>query len=152
MRGSRALPARNFRIAHQEAATRGPRYRLPDPRAATPSSVLAARRTARFRRCPMGALPSSSSRSAGAIATDDVGGGDPYEPGGTRRGAGGVKGSLVSGSGDKHDYWQLKRNTQVKHDILSTYLLRWGSILSGGDAGTRKLVFHYVDGFAGRGR
>jgi three-Cys-motif partner protein len=63
-----------------------------------------------------------------------------------------VKGSLVSGSGDKHDYWQLKRNTQVKHDILSTYLLRWGSILSGGDAGTRKLVFHYVDGFAGRGR
>lgn len=50
------------------------------------------------------------------------------------------------------DYWDLKRNTQVKHDILSSYLLRWGSILSGGNAGTRKRIFHYVDGFAGRGR
>lgn len=50
------------------------------------------------------------------------------------------------------DYWDLRRNTQVKHDILSNYLLRWASILSGGSTGSRKLNFHYVDGFAGRGR
>lgn len=58
----------------------------------------------------------------------------------------------MPGSSENADYWDLKRNTQVKHDILSSYLLRWGSILSGGRVGTRKLVFHYVDGFAGRGR
>ena len=58
----------------------------------------------------------------------------------------------MPGSSGNADYWDLKRNTQVKHDILSSYLLRWGSILSGSKSGTRKLVFHYVDGFAGRGR
>jgi hypothetical protein len=38
----------------------------------------------------------------------------------------------LPGSNGNADYWDLKRNTQVKHDILSSYLLRWASILSGG--------------------
>ncbi|HZA46842.1 MAG TPA: three-Cys-motif partner protein TcmP, partial [Rubrobacter sp.] len=58
----------------------------------------------------------------------------------------------MPGSNGNADYWDLKRNTQVKHDILSSYLLRWASILSGGQGGARRLAFHYVDGFAGRGR
>jgi three-Cys-motif partner protein len=61
-------------------------------------------------------------------------------------------GNLLPGSNGNADYWDLKRNTQVKHDILSSYLLRWASILSGGQGGARRLAFHYVDGFAGRGR
>lgn len=49
------------------------------------------------------------------------------------------------------DYWHLKRNTQVKHDILSDYLTRWAAILSGGRS-QQRIIFHYVDGFAGKGR
>lgn len=60
--------------------------------------------------------------------------------------------TFLPGSNENADYWDLKRNTQVKHDILSNYLLRWASILSGGRGGARRLDFHYVDGFAGRGR
>jgi three-Cys-motif partner protein len=60
--------------------------------------------------------------------------------------------TFLPGSNGNADYWDLKRNTQVKHDILSSYLLRWASILSGGQEGARRLAFHYVDGFAGRGR
>ncbi len=50
---------------------------------------------------------------------------------------GGVQeeGNALTGPGDAADYWNLKRNTQVKHDILSDYLKRWASILSGRDAG-----------------
>ncbi len=57
----------------------------------------------------------------------------------------------MSGSGGNVDYWDLKRNTQVKHDILSGYLERWASILSGRRTKTHTNL-HYVDGFAGRGR
>ena len=57
---------------------------------------------------------------------------------------------LVDSTG-KDDYWYLKRHTQVKHDILSTYLERWASTLSGGRARAR-VALHYVDGFAGRGK
>ena len=58
----------------------------------------------------------------------------------------------MPGSNGNADYWDLKRNTQVTHDILSSYLLRWASILSGARGDARRLAFHYVDGFAGRGR
>jgi len=58
----------------------------------------------------------------------------------------------LGAAGGNADYWDLKRNTQVKHDLLSDYLKRWASILSGRNAGAQKRTFHYVDGFAGRGR
>lgn len=58
----------------------------------------------------------------------------------------------MPGPSESADYWNLKRNTQVKHDILESYLSRWMSILSGGRASRQALDFHYVDGFAGRGR
>jgi three-Cys-motif partner protein len=54
--------------------------------------------------------------------------------------------------GEEHDYWQLKRNTQIKHDVLYEYLRRWAYILSGRNPKGRRLSLHYVDGFAGRGR
>ena len=56
----------------------------------------------------------------------------------------------MTGLGDSADYWNLKRNTQVKHDILSEYLQRWMATLSGRDPHEER-TFHYVDGFAGRG-
>jgi three-Cys-motif partner protein len=48
------------------------------------------------------------------------------------------------------DKWRLRRNTQIKHDILFEYLKGWSSVFSARtDEGPR--VLHYIDSCAGRG-
>jgi three-Cys-motif partner protein len=48
--------------------------------------------------------------------------------------------------------WRLRRNKQVKHDILSEYLKRFIAVLSGGSRHAGPRTLHYVDSIAGRGR
>lgn len=47
---------------------------------------------------------------------------------------------------DADEKWVRKEHTQIKHDILSKYLVPWTRIVSSGNP-----VIHYFDGFAGRG-
>ena len=45
--------------------------------------------------------------------------------------------------------WEMKPQTEIKHDLLTEYLKRWTPIL--GRSQNEQRVLHYIDGFAGRG-
>lgn len=47
--------------------------------------------------------------------------------------------------------WQFKKQTEIKHAILSNYLTGWISVL-GRPTPDRPRTLYYVDGFAGRGK